>query len=108
MSTSEGDLARLGAAVAGLLLAVTESLAEPWQNPAAAHDTVHQIMALHDHLRRYLAADDALLVGMVLQLRSWAIECLDELGNSPSQAIEIGAPLVADYELLLGPTTQTL
>lgn len=49
-----GNLAGIGTGLADLLSVVTASLAEPWQNRAAARDAVQQIMALHEHLAPYL------------------------------------------------------
>src|ERR1019366_4133028 len=57
-----GNLAGLGAGVAGLLLVVTQSLDRPWQNRAAARDAIQQIMALHEHLAPYLGEQDAALI----------------------------------------------
>ncbi len=54
----DGTLAGLGAGVAALLTAVTESLPEPWQNRPAARDAIQQIMALHEHLAPYLGEQD--------------------------------------------------
>jgi hypothetical protein len=76
------SLAGLGAGLAGLLSVVTESLAEPWQNRAAARDAVQQIMALHEHLAPYLGEQDAALTETLLRLRGRAIRCLNDLGDS--------------------------
>jgi hypothetical protein len=62
-------LAGLGAGVATLLAAVTESMPEPWQNRPAARDAIQQIMALHEHLAPYLSEQDAALTETLLQLR---------------------------------------
>ena len=83
---------------------MTQSLAEPWQNRAAARDAVQQIMALHEHLAPYLGEQDAALTETLLELRGWAIWCLNELGDSFAQAIEYGQDLVADRERVLGDT----
>jgi len=98
------SLAGLGAGLAGLLSVVTESLAEPWQNRAAARDAIQQIMALHEHLAPYLGEQDAALTETLLRLRGWAIWCLNDLGDSFPQAIEYGQGLVADSERVLGDT----
>ena len=99
----DGTLAWLGTRVAALLEAVTETLPKPWQNRPAARDTIQQIMALQEHLAPYLGEQDAALTGTLLQLRGWAIGRLNELGDSFTQAIEYGKPLVADAERVLGP-----
>jgi tetratricopeptide (TPR) repeat protein len=98
------SLARLGEGVAGLLLVVAQSLAEPWQNRPGARDAVQQIMALHEHLAPYLGDQDAALTKSLLRLRRWAAWCLNELGDSFAQAIEYGEVLVTDYERVLGET----
>ncbi len=97
-------LAGLGAGVAGLLAAVTESLPEPWQNRIAARDAIGQIMALHEHLAPYVGSQDAALTETVLGLRGWALWCLNDLGDSLTLAIDYGKALVADRERVLGET----
>ena len=99
----DGTLAGLGAGIAALLEAVTESLPEPWQSRPAARDAIQQIMALHEHLVPYLGDQDAALTGTLLRLRGWAIWCLNALGDSFAQAIEYGPDSVADSERVLGP-----
>ena len=100
----DGTLAGLGAGIAELLEAVTGALPEPWQNRPAARDAIAQIMALHEHLAPYLGGHDAALTGTLLRLRGWAIWCLDELGDSFTQAIQYGQDLLADSERVLGET----
>ena len=97
-------LAGLGAGIAALLAAVTESLSEPWQNPPAARDAIQQITALYEHLALYLGEQETALAGTLLQLRSWAVWCLNELGDSLVQAIDYGQGLIADSERILGET----
>ena len=100
----DASLAGLGAGLAGLLSVVTRSLAEPWQNRAAARDAIQQIIALHEHLAPYLGEQDAALTETLLRLRGWAIWCLLRLGDSSAQAIEYGQGLAADRERVLGET----
>jgi hypothetical protein len=38
-----------------------------------------------------------------LGLRGWALWFLLDLGDSAAQAIQVGEPLLADYERVLGP-----
>jgi tetratricopeptide (TPR) repeat protein len=96
----DGSQAALGAGIAGLLSVVTQSqsLAEPWRNQPAARDAVQQIMALNEHLDPYLGDQDAALTETLLELRGWALWCLNELGESHPQAIEYGKALVTDRE----------
>ena len=98
----DGTLAGLGAGLAGLLWLVTESLAEPWRNRPAARDAIGQVMALHEHLAPYLGGQDTDLTETLLELRGWAIWCLNDLGDSSAQAIEYGQDLVTDCEQVLG------
>jgi tetratricopeptide (TPR) repeat protein len=98
------NLAGLGSGLAGLLSVVTESLAEPWQNRAAARDAIQQIMSLHEHLAPYLGEQDAALTETLLRLRGWAIWCLNDLGDSFAQAIQHGQALITDRERVLGGT----
>ena len=100
----EGSLAGLGVGTAGLLSMVTQALDPPRQHRAAARDTIQQIMVLHEHLAPYLGEQDGALTETLLQLRGWAIGCLNDLGDSFAQAIEYGQSLVADYERVLGET----
>ncbi len=99
----DGTLAGLGAGLAALLEAVADSLAEPWQNRAAARDVIGQIMALHEHLSPHLGEHDTELAKTLL-LRGWAVWCLNELGDSFTLAIGYGTALAADSELVLGAT----
>jgi tetratricopeptide (TPR) repeat protein len=99
----DGTLAGLGAGIAALLDAVGSSLGEPWQNRAAARDVIGQIMALHEHLSPLLGEHDAELTKTLLRLRSRAVWCLNQLGDSFTLAIEYGTALVDDCERVLGP-----
>ena len=83
-------LARLGASIAELLEAVTQSLTMSWRGRAAARDAIQQIMALHEHLSPHLGAQDAALAETLLWLRGWATWCLLDLSDSFAQAIESG------------------
>ena len=42
--------------------------------------------------------------GTLLGLRGWALWCINDLGDSFTQAIDYGEPLVTDSERLLGDT----
>jgi len=96
------DLPQVGTSVADLLQAVIGSLDQPWQNRPTARDTIQQIVALHDTVSRCLGERDPSLTAKILRLRQWALWCLDELGDSFSQAIDLGPLVVADSERMLG------
>jgi tetratricopeptide (TPR) repeat protein/transcriptional regulator with XRE-family HTH domain len=98
----DGTVTGLGAGIAELLLAVTRSLPEPWQNRHAARDAVAQIVALNEHLAPYLGARATVLPETLLRLRSWALWCLNDLSDSFALAIDYGIDLVADCERVLG------
>jgi tetratricopeptide (TPR) repeat protein len=98
----DGSMARLGAGAVKLLDEITRSLPEPLENRSAAGDTVRQVLDLHRHLVPFLGQHDTALTADLLRLRGWAIECLNRLGDSFSQVIEQGPPLVDDCERVLG------
>ena len=98
----QGGSALLGARIAALLHAASRPLDPAMRNRTAARDIVEQITALHEHLAPYLGATDGDVIRAMLQLRGWALWCLDELGDSSAQAIDLGEALVADCEHVLG------
>jgi tetratricopeptide (TPR) repeat protein len=100
----QGNLVTFGTGIASLLMSVTESLPEPWQNRGAARDVIQQIMALNGHLAPHLGAQDAELTGVLLRLRIWTVGFLNELGDSLAQAVEYGQDSVTDSEQMLGRT----
>ena len=104
LQAQQGNLVTLGADIASLLVAVTESLPEPWQNRNAARDAIQQIMALNGHLAPHLGAQDAELTRTLLRLRIWTVGYLNELGDNFAQAVEYGQDLVTDSEQMLGRT----
>ena len=104
LQAEQGNLVRLGADMASLLVAVTESLPEPWQNRGVARDAIQQIMALNGHLAPHLGAQDAELTRTLLRLRTWTVGYLNELGDNFAQAVEYGQDLVTDSEQMLGRT----
>jgi tetratricopeptide (TPR) repeat protein len=104
LQAEQGNLVRLGADMASLLVAVTESLPEPWQNRGAARDAIQQIMALNGHVAPHLGAQDAELARTLLRLRTWTVGYLNELGDNFAQAVEYGQDLVTDSEQMLGRT----
>ena len=108
---SQDGLARLGAATARLLDAVTQSLSQPWQNRLAARDTIKQITALHKHLTPHMKDSEDQLDTDLLALRGWAVWCLNQLGDDPREAVNYGELVLTDYERVLGedhPDTLTL
>jgi hypothetical protein len=95
-------LAAIGAKTCDLIAAAFESLGEPWQHRTAARDLVRQVIALNDHLAPHIGPDDRALAENLLYRRGWAVWCLNDLADSAAQAVELGEPLVADRERVLG------
>jgi tetratricopeptide (TPR) repeat protein len=98
----EATLMAAGAAAARMLRAAADSLGPAWQDPGAARDLIQQVMALEEHLAPCLAGTDTGLVAELMSLRGWALARLNDLDDSPSQAIEYGQRLAADLEHVLG------
>lgn len=98
----DGTLAAVGGRACYLIGAALGSLGEPWQRRAATRDLVRQVVALNDHLAPHIAADDEALAKDLLLRRGWALWCLNNLADSAPQAVDLGEPLVADLERLLG------
>ena len=91
----EGTLADLGMRACALLAEVAGSLDEPWRSREAARDAIGQMTALHEHLASCLDSDHPQLAETLLGLRGWALECMNQLGDSFARAVEYGEPLVA-------------
>ena len=102
-----GDWPRLIVSTAELLEAVAGSLNPVWQYRPAARDLVQQIVALGEHTAGYLGDSDSAVTRPLLGLRNWALNCLNELGDSPAQAVQLGEPLVTDFSGCGAPTTPT-
>jgi len=102
LRAQEGSIAAAGAAAARTLRATSESLGPAWQVRSAARDLIQQVMALDENLAPFLTDTDASLVAELMSLRGWALGRLDDLDDSPAQAVEYGQRLVADLEYVLG------
>ena len=98
----DDTLAAIVVETLSLLGAVIQSFREPWQHRTLARDLVRHVIALNDHVSPYVDADDKALVEALLICRGWALRCLNELGDSAAQAIELGKPLVTDCVRILG------
>ena len=70
---------------------------------AAIRDILVQVAALRENVAGSAAEADDELARTLLSLQFWALYDLNELGDSTSQAIAIGKPLVADSQRVLGP-----
>ena len=92
----------LGARACALLRAAADALGAPWQHREAARDLVQHVIALTDLLARAVGTADASLTEALLGRRNWALWCLNDLGDSPAQAVALGVLLVADLARALG------
>ena len=99
---SDGTLAAIGGRACVLLKAARVPRVDIGKKRSATRDFVRQVIALSDHLAPHLRAEDGALSTDVLRLRMSALFCLNELGDSPGQAVELGESLVADSQRVLG------
>jgi hypothetical protein len=98
----DGSLANVGPMTFAMVAGAIRSFGELWRHRTAARDLVGHIIALNHHLAPYVRADDKALVKDLLSSRGWALRCINELGDSPAQAVELGESLVADRVRALG------
>jgi tetratricopeptide (TPR) repeat protein len=98
----QGTLADLAATACAFLATVISALDEPWKERLATGDAIAQIIALNEHFAP--RTDDGQVAKDLLALRGWALWCLNEFGDSPAQAIEVGESLLADYTRIQGRT----
>jgi tetratricopeptide (TPR) repeat protein len=98
----QGRLAPVCRTVALVLDAQAGALAGSLDD-LAIRDIFDQVMALRDSAKDPSCESDGELVRSLLGLRLWVLYFLNELGDSPRQAIAIGKELTADFERMLGP-----
>ena len=72
------------------------------QDHAAIRDIIEQARTLRENAVGPAAEADDELARTLLSLRFWMLYHLNKLGDSASQAISVGEPLIADFEGLLG------
>jgi tetratricopeptide (TPR) repeat protein len=96
------SLATVHQAAGQLLYSQITSLRQSWhQDRPAARDLVEQITALDESAARLHSDDDS--SHYLNRLRGWALWLLNELGDSPAQAIALGERQVAYQEQTQGP-----
>jgi hypothetical protein len=88
-------------AIASMLEARADVLAKSLDHDAV-RDLSRQVTALQENARPAVQADER-LSGVLLRLRFWVLYHLIELADSVPQAIEVGEPLSAELERVLGP-----
>ena len=99
---ASGSLTGVCEAAASLLEGLAASLRETWHmDRGATRDLTEQIMALAESCAECPAESD--LDRRMMELRWLALWFLNELADSPAQAITIGEHLLADQEQALGP-----
>ena len=89
------SLLPLGGKTCALLASATGTLGEPRRHRAAARDLVQHIIALTDHVGPDSGTGDDALTEALLGLRGWALWCLNNLADSPAQAVVLGESLLA-------------
>ena len=88
-------------AAASTLEAQADALAQS-PDEAVARDIPEQVAALRENAGPAAESDKQLAV-VLLRLRSWVLYQLIERGDSAPQVIEVGEPLTAELERVLGP-----
>ena len=88
-------------AAASTLEAQADALAKS-PDEAAARDIPEQVAALRENAGPAAESDEQLAV-VLLRLRSWVLYQLIERGDSAPQVIDVGEPLTAELERVLGP-----
>jgi tetratricopeptide (TPR) repeat protein len=96
LAISDGAWAELGTLAIGVLEAYRKEVGEPWRHRLAARDFVRQVMALDGQVTS--APLDPSGTARLLSLRGWALSFLNDLGDSATQAVELGQRLVAVME----------
>jgi tetratricopeptide (TPR) repeat protein len=98
----QGRLAAVCRAAASVLDARATALAGS-PDRAAVRDIIEQMTALRGNAAEPVTDTDDELARISLSLRFWMLHHLNKLGDSASQAIAVGEPLVAHFEQVLGP-----
>ena len=98
----DATLAAAGTIAVTVLDTATGAAEPAWQHADTARDLIQQIIALHEHLASALEGNPGGITVGLLRLQRWALRCLNELGDSTAQAIELGQALTAETEWVLG------
>lgn len=80
-----------------------KALGASWENRAAARDLIGQALSLYEHSLPCLA-DSRDLEAILLIVRRLVLRWLCELGDVADLAIQVGRPVLADRERILGKT----
>jgi tetratricopeptide (TPR) repeat protein len=99
---TDSELSAAAASATRLLAAVSGSL-DPKKHRLAARDLVQHIKALYEHLAPRAQGIGTRPMEWLQSLRRWALWCLNELGDNPTEAVQYGESLIPDCERFLGP-----
>jgi tetratricopeptide (TPR) repeat protein len=99
---ADGKLAAVAAAAVTVLASLAGAAELVREDPAAVRDLVGQITALDEHVTGHLAGFGVDGTESLLRLRVRGMWLVNELDDSPGQVIELGVPLAADCERVLG------
>lgn len=98
----QGRLVSVCRSIALILDARAGALGGSLDHPAI-RDITDQVTALQESAGDPSCEHDDELVRLLLGLRLWVLFFLNDLGDSPRQAIAFGEELTADFERVLGP-----
>jgi tetratricopeptide (TPR) repeat protein/predicted DNA-binding transcriptional regulator YafY len=99
-----GALRDLAAKSIILLLTYLQSVSDPMVDRHVARDFVRQVTALEENLATRPAGRAETL--MRLGLRFWALAYLNDLGDSPPRAVELGESLAASFPRYYGGASE--
>ena len=88
-------------AVSSALISYAESVRDNWEQ-FQVRELVEQINAAYKHMESFSGETDGSLARSMLRLRLERARFLDDLGDSPAQAIEVGDKLLEDAEREFG------
>jgi hypothetical protein len=96
---ADGTFAQVVAAAVRVLDELADAAARVWEDPVGVRELAGQIAALGEHAGPNL---DSRVAAQVLALRVRGVYLLSELSDSQGQVIQLGVPLVADCQRVLG------
>jgi tetratricopeptide (TPR) repeat protein len=99
----EGALVSKGMMTIEFLTQMTSQVQPVWQHAALARELTRHIGSVHIHLAPVLDEETADIVINLLHLREWAIECLNQIGDNPTNTLSAAQDLLDDCERALGP-----
>ena len=104
-AAADGTLRDVAAKPIILLLTYLKSVTDPMVDRLVARDFVRQVSALEENLATRPAGRAETV--MRLGLRFWALAYLNDLGDSPARAVELGESLSASAPRYFGAASET-